>query len=99
MKICQNQITKNKIGIKIGLACEVEISRNYICENNNGIEAYSCFSLIYLNKINKNTENGIFTSSYKKMICMAKIKKNVSITGNKLNGIVVAGLNNRSKIL
>lgn len=33
------------------------------------------------------------------MLCSAKIKKNVSITGNKLNGIMVAGENNRTKIV
>lgn len=33
------------------------------------------------------------------MLCMAKIKKNVSIVGNLQNGIVLQGENNRSKIL
>ena len=82
LRVCQNQIHSNKIGIKVGLACEVEISRNSICENGSGIEVYSSFPVIYLNKINKNKENGIATRSYKRMICSAKIKKNVSITGN-----------------
>jgi nitrous oxidase accessory protein NosD len=31
LKICQNNINGNKLGIKVGLACEVEISRNSIC--------------------------------------------------------------------
>lgn len=81
----------NKVGVKVGLACEVEISRNLITENGNGIEVYSSFPLIYLNKIEKNSENGIVSSTYKRMICEAKIKKNSSITGNKQNGILVLG--------
>ena len=32
------------------------------------------------------------------MICKALIKKNVSITGNKMNGILIEGKKNRSQI-
>ena len=53
-KISQNQITENICGVKIGLSSEADVSRNYICENSSGIEVYSSFPVIYLNKIDKN---------------------------------------------
>ena len=37
LKIISNSIRKNKIGIKIGLACQPEINRNLISENQEGI--------------------------------------------------------------
>jgi hypothetical protein len=60
---------------------------------------FSSFPVIYLNKINQNKGNGIAVRTHKKMICCAKIKKNISITGNAQNGILVEGDNNKTKII
>jgi len=37
LKVISNSIRKNKVGIKVGLACEPDISRNMISENDEGI--------------------------------------------------------------
>ena len=96
MKAIGNSVNKNGVGIKVGLACEPEISRNIICENTEGIEVNSAFPVISLNKIEKSKENGIVCRSYKRFICKAEIRKNVAVVANKLNGILLEGENNRS---
>ena len=98
LKIVSNSISRNQVGIKVGLACEPEISRNIITENEQGIEVHSAFPSIVLNKIEKNKQNGIFCRSYKRFLCKAHISKNVAIVGNCLNGVLVEGENNRSQI-
>ena len=98
LKIISNSLNKNTVGIKVGLACEPEISRNMICENTEGIEINSAFPVISLNKIENNKGNGIVCRSYKKFLCKADIKKNVSIVGNGLNGVLLEGENNQTKL-
>jgi hypothetical protein len=89
LKVIGNNINRNSVGIKVGLACEPEISSNFILENNEGIEVNSAFPIISLNKIEKNKANGVVCRSYKKFLCKAEIKKNISIVGNKANGILL----------
>ena len=36
IKICQNQITNNCFGVKLGIGSQAEVSRNYICDNETG---------------------------------------------------------------
>lgn len=98
IKICQNQIVNNKLGVKIGLSTQADVSRNYICENGNGIEVTSSFPIIYLNKINNNRGNGIHIKTHKAIICKALVKKNISISGNKGNGVLIEGKKNRSQV-
>lgn len=54
--------------------------------------------MISLNKIENNKGNGIVCRSYKKFLCKADIKKNVSIVGNGLNGVLLEGENNQTKL-
>jgi hypothetical protein len=70
-----------------------------IFENDFGIEVNSAFPIISLNKIEKNKRDGIVCRSYKKFLCKAIIKKNIGIAGNKMNGILIEGENNRTQIL
>ena len=99
MKVCLNQVEGNAVGLKVGIGCEVEISRNSITDNGSGIEINSAFPTIYLNKINRQEENGIVSRTYKKMLCKATIKKNICIAGNRKNGILIEGENNKTKVV
>lgn len=91
LKLVNNKILKNRIGVKVGLACEPEISSNMIFENREGIEVNSSFPVISFNRIERNTQNGIVCRSYKKFLCKAIIRKNIGIAANKLNGILISG--------
>lgn len=54
---------------------------------------------IFKNRIDKNTQDGILSRSYEPYRCEPKIKDNISIAGNKENGIKCTGKGNATKIL
>jgi phage terminase large subunit-like protein len=55
--------------------------------------------VISFNKIEKNKRNGVVCRSYKKFLCKAIIKKNLGIAGNKENGILIEGENNKTQVV
>lgn len=85
--------------MKLGIGVKSEITGNLISENKNGIEIYSAFPLVLKNRVEKNSEDGIVIKSHKKLRCMATIKENYSVVGNKQNGIRIEGMNNFSRIV
>ncbi|KRX05550.1 Pectin lyase fold/virulence factor [Pseudocohnilembus persalinus] len=90
-----NKIEHNQgSGIKIGIANKTLIARNEIKLNQIGVEVVSGEPTIIINKIDKNFEDGVFTYTHKNFRCDAKIITNLSIAGNKENGVFCKGMNN-----
>ena len=85
-------------GIKVGIANKAKIVGNDIKLNKVGIEVLSGDPFIFNNKIDKNFTDGLLTKVFEQLRCDGKIKSNVSISGNKENGIHCTGFKNYTKI-
>ncbi|KRX06051.1 Pectin lyase fold/virulence factor [Pseudocohnilembus persalinus] len=93
-----NDISKNFIGVNIGIANQAQIVKNQIYFNSFGIEIISGDPFVFNNQIEKNLVAGILTRTFGEFRCDGIIKRNEYIRCNKEYGIVCQGENNFTKI-
>lgn len=96
--IHNNRIESNSgSGIKVGIANKATIINNEIKLNHCGVEVVSGEPLITHNNIEKNYNDGVYTTVHEDIRCDAIIKGN-EISGNKENGVNCSGNMNLTRI-